>query len=77
MFTAFFSLLGSQAGIAAAQCHTVGFADNGASDDFDRKFQLPVHFPDDGNLLKIFFSEIGTVGFYRIEEFAHDLSHAR
>ncbi len=62
--------------VARREGQPVFAADDLAFDDLDRKRQLVHHRLDDGDLLEIFFPEVGARRAYDVEQPADDLRHA-
>jgi len=62
--------------ISGRKGEPVGFADGRVADNFDRNVQIADHAIDEGELLKIFFSENGTVGLEDVEQFQDDGENA-
>ena len=66
------ALGGIQVDVAGAHGEAVGFADDGAGDDFDAQVQVPHHRLDDAQLLRVLSPEIGARGRRRVEQLEHN-----
>ncbi len=62
--------------IAAAECQSVGIAHDVTGYDFDIEEKVAHHLLYQIELLRIFFSKIGTCGLCEVEEFVDHLQHA-